>query len=131
LPISFHHYRKTASTTREQLETIVGELYPNTFTNKSVLLIDDNANTGGTVQVTHDIVTDLGAKTTEVHLTQHDPERLLDSVRKTRYGRVFNIEHPKYHSTMGVVPINAGTRQDNTFKMIKQRLKIYYARQEL
>jgi hypoxanthine phosphoribosyltransferase len=129
LPFSFHSYlARRGKMDADKYTQMAQQIYPSDFKDKNVLIVDDNSSSGETLQATDTVVRRLGAKETAAHVVQHDPERILDKGEKsdTPYQRVFNVTHPGYRSTMGIVSVNPETSQADSVAKIKERIKFFY-----
>lgn len=111
----------------EQLTQLIQTLYPNSVQGKNVLLIDDNANTGSTIQTMSEAVLALGALSESVHLAQHDPTRLKDKYERKRipFGSLFRFDHPNHKTTMGVINLSQN-KKDLASESIKRKIDQFY-----
>lgn len=103
VPLSFHY--------RDQygidLDKLVDILRVSTdIEGRSVLVVDDNSNTGSTIQRMVDAAIGAGANNVRVHVAEIDPGRLIANSRKeniTDFGaaKVANLYHPDFETAMG------------------------------
>lgn len=118
-----------------QLDQIL-KLYNQYIQGKNILLVDDNSNTGSTLQMLSEAVTKAGAIRETAQLMQHDPRRVLNKYDKRDKLRhrfpeayLFRINHDNYTATMGEVKLTAGNI-DLCKAIISQKLDDYYSQED-
>jgi adenine/guanine phosphoribosyltransferase-like PRPP-binding protein len=105
VPLSLHNVQGGLSQ-----EKIVDLLRRCKIGGEPVLIVDDNSNTGSTLQRTADAALEAGALNVSAHIVELDPSRIEVKAGKFHNGKgyVVNLEHPDFETAMGIVPI---TRQ--------------------
>jgi hypoxanthine phosphoribosyltransferase len=105
LVLSTHAGRRGNGTLlgREDVVTRLREL---SVSGKDVLLLDDNSNTGLTLQIAKDALSEVGVHSVHVSLAELDPLRIL--YKQTDIDppeEVANLLHPDFDSVASIVPI--------------------------
>lgn len=100
VPLSFH-YHGQGGVSRDQLVQMLTR--SNKLEGKYVLIVDDNSNSGSTLQGMSEAVIKAGASQVLVHLAEIDPARVMakHSRGERRFG-VVNMDHPDLYTAMGI-----------------------------
>ncbi|GEM_PF-4895154 len=101
IPLSFH-YRRQKGMNHDQLVEILKQ--STDITGRSVLLVDDNSNTGLTLQTMAGAAMEAGASNIAIHIAELDPARVKARYKK-RNGypfEVVNMDHPDLQTAMGI-----------------------------
>ena len=108
--------------------------------NNTIMLVDDNSNTGSTLQLLSDTFDTMNSVTSgaeekkemniQAFLVQHDPGRIMRRLANSSRprNRITRIDHPNYQSTYGTVMLDESGIELNR-EAIKTRLEKHYASQ--
>lgn len=122
IPVSIHRsYRSGVPLEQEDVDRMV-KPYSGLIKDKNILIIDDNANSGRTLQMVSDAVASAGALSERALLIEHDPSRILKRKGKPSVIEVFRMNHENAESTMGKVKISDNGSEKYS-DLIQQRLK--------
>lgn len=102
---SIHGFHHKGGLDTEQINELINNLHPNSIKGRGVLLVDDSANTGATLQTVANALWKAGAKDIQVHLVNHDPERIVDKYNKGKGTHLFAVDHRNANTTMGVISL--------------------------
>ncbi len=103
IPLSFHYHDQHGI----DPDRLVAILRSSTnIEGKSVLIVDDNSNTGSTIQRMVDATITAGASNIRVHIAEIDFGRLLANARKENFAdfgkaKVVNLYHGDFRTAMG------------------------------
>lgn len=105
VPLSFHYYKHNRGVAPMDFSTLVSILKRSeNITDRNVLIVDDNSNSGITLQTMVEAVKAVGANGVSVHLAEIDPARIM--ARHTRgkglAAGVVNMYHPDLSTAMGM-----------------------------
>lgn len=104
VPLSFH-YRTQRGVSPDKLVELLRR--STSIQEKSVLIVDDNSNTGSTLQRMSEAVIRAGASKVAAHIAEIDPARVIAHSKKGNvadFGTVcvVNMDHPDLQTAMGI-----------------------------
>lgn len=126
VPLSFH-YKGQGGVSPEKLVELITQL--SDVSGKHVLIVDDNSNSGSTLQRMSEAVIRAGANQRSVHIAEIDPARLLVRHRKEAldFG-VVNMDHPDLETAMGMSGASGQDGSNERRRWVKRLVKKEYER---
>lgn len=121
VPLSFH-YRGQGGIDLSQLTEMLRQ--STVIAGRRVLIVDDNSNTGSTLQTMAKAAIGAGASDVAVHIAEIDPARIMVKYRKNSlpYG-VLNMAHPDLQTAMGISWTSDEDGDDLRWKEMKRFVK--------
>ncbi len=124
ISLSFHYRAKQgAGLSREQLIEMIEEL--SDVRGQRVLIVDDNSNSGSTLQTMAEALIETGAERVGVHIAELDPKRVKakhETGKDVTYG-VVNMDHPDFYTAMGISASSDKNGQDLRRKWVKKQVE--------
>lgn len=122
VPLSFH-YRTQRGISVDRLTELLRQ--STSIDGKRVLIVDDNSNTGSTLQRMSEAVVRAGASEVSAHIAEIDPARVLAHSKKGNvadFGTVYtvNMNHPDLQTAMGISLTSSDDGSDLRRKHIKK-----------
>lgn len=116
VPLSLHSAKINfdKSFTSDQLENYL-KLRSDLIRNKNISVVEDNANTGQTIQLASDVLQKIGASSVSASFVEIDPYRIMykhSPKRDTHPQNVANLMHPDFGYSVGTLPIARLIKQD-------------------
>lgn len=105
VPLSFHYYNHNRGVQPMEFDTLVDILTRSKkVQDRNVLIVDDNSNSGITLQTMVEAVRAAGASEASVHLAEIDPARIMARHRRGKglAAGVVNMYHPDLSTAMGI-----------------------------
>ncbi len=121
-PISVHSKNYEAMTPEQVLSILLP--HKELISERNVVLVDDNTNTGTTLELTNFALQKLHGKSNSAFIVELDPERILDKLKRTfaKPTALVKVKHHNYKSTLGKVYTDVNG-------LIQERLTKWYKRE--
>lgn len=131
VPLSFH-YLKQKGIQADRLADLLRRTI--CVTGKGVLVVDDNSNTGSTLQRMSEALSLAGASEVDAHIAEIDPARVILNSTKKQVGdfgtaMVVNMDHPAFKTAMGVCSASSADGRD--FIRIKAKRYVEWVHQHI
>ncbi len=121
VPLSVHGSSKSLSH-----DVMVQMLKDSDVKGRSVLIVDDNSNTGTTLQKVANAAAEAGAGSINAHIVELDPQRIIYKQDKFHNGKdqIVNLEHPDFETALGIVPITEGKGKEVRRRVAKKVIRV-------
>lgn len=130
IPLSFH-YQRQGGIDVNRLAGIIRQSVD--VTGKRVLIVDDNSNTGSTLQRMGDALIKAGARETKAHIAELDPARVMDKQMKFKGQHTFgvvNMDHPDLYTAMGLSGASDQDGGDLRLRIIRRLVRRLHNQQK-
>lgn len=122
IPLSFH-FQTQRGISADSLAEIIAKA--GNVSGKHVLMVDDNSNTGSTIQRMIEALARAGTEHMSVHLAEIDPMRVIINSKKeniAEFGEAYvvNMDHPDFETAMGISGASTQDGSDLRRKKIRR-----------